>query len=741
MKRFFTLFLGVVILFSAVHIIGQDVWSQTAPGHRDGQAVVPRLVRFSGMLKDAAGQPLHGAVEVSFLLYKEEAAGEPLWFETQTVEADAQGRYSVLLGAMHPDGLPIDLFTSGEARWLGVSVGRLPEQQRVLLVAVPYALKAADADTLGGKPATAFVASDQLKEQVQSEVKAQVTESTSTVRTLVGTAPTPQAIRTTSPATFTCATSGVCVQTAQSGEGGIALRAVTQSSTGNAGIFDNLGGGKILSGRTAGYVEKFYVDSGGNIWTGGSLTANSFSGTSGAAVFGAATAGSGTTYGVRGQTVSPSGTGVFGYATSPTGPTYGLLGSNLSTSGTGLSGSASSLTGNTIGVRAVTQSPNSTAAIFDNLGGGKLISARTAGYVEKFSVDGNGNVRANVYLDLAGNPIPASLATDLNCVGCVSASEVSFNYAGSANQGGPATNALALGGVAPTGYATVGSNSFSGPQTISSGDLSVGSGNISLSQTTPAGTGVINLGGNRFMHACCSATNYNTFVGAYAGSLTSTGGYNTATGSDALHVNGVGNWNTANGADALFQNTAGAFNTASGGDALYYNTDGVGNTAIGYYALAHNCNGVSSGCAGHQNTAVGYAAGMSSDPANANVTGTDNTFLGAYSGPGTSTPLHNATAIGHRAQVSVSNALVLGGTGSNLVSVGIGTATPSRELEVNGGVRLNTTKAKPACDSTTRGTIWITLGGAGVADLVEVCTKDQTEAYLWRSFPIALPVP
>ncbi len=31
------------------------------------------------------------------------------------------------------------------------------EQPRVLLVAVPYALKAADADTIGGKPASAFV--------------------------------------------------------------------------------------------------------------------------------------------------------------------------------------------------------------------------------------------------------------------------------------------------------------------------------------------------------------------------------------------------------------------------------------------------------------------------------------------------------------------------------------------------------------------------------------------------------
>src|SRR3990170_1578308 len=33
----------------------------------------------------------------------------------------------------------------------------LEEQPRILLVSVPYALKAADAETLGGKPASAFV--------------------------------------------------------------------------------------------------------------------------------------------------------------------------------------------------------------------------------------------------------------------------------------------------------------------------------------------------------------------------------------------------------------------------------------------------------------------------------------------------------------------------------------------------------------------------------------------------------
>ncbi|HEV2351986.1 MAG TPA: hypothetical protein VG028_19310, partial [Terriglobia bacterium] len=115
------------------------------------QAVVPRLMKFSGVVHDAVGKPLTGTVDVTFSLYNTESGGSPLWFETQSVQADELGRYTALLGAMHADGLPIDLFTSGEVRWLGIQVGTEAEQQpRVLLVSVPYALKAGDAETLGG---------------------------------------------------------------------------------------------------------------------------------------------------------------------------------------------------------------------------------------------------------------------------------------------------------------------------------------------------------------------------------------------------------------------------------------------------------------------------------------------------------------------------------------------------------------------------------------------------------------
>jgi hypothetical protein len=65
--------------------------------------------------------------------------------------------------------------------------------------------------------------------------------------------------------------------------------------------------------------------------------------------------------------------------------------------------------------------------------------------------------------------------------------------------------------------------------------------------------------------------------------------------------------------------------------------------------------------------------------------------------------------------------------------VGIGASSPTRELEVNGGVRLNTAIAKPACDATSRGTFWVTQGGGGTKDTVEVCAKDASDAYAWRT--------
>jgi len=119
-------------------------------------AVVPRLVNFSGKAMDG-GKVITGVAGATFAIYSEESGGSPLWLETQNLQADTKGNYTVQLGATKPDGLPLDLFTSGEARWLGVAINSGQEQPRVLLLSVPYALKAADAETIGGLPPSAFM--------------------------------------------------------------------------------------------------------------------------------------------------------------------------------------------------------------------------------------------------------------------------------------------------------------------------------------------------------------------------------------------------------------------------------------------------------------------------------------------------------------------------------------------------------------------------------------------------------
>jgi hypothetical protein len=96
-------------------------------------------------------------VGVTFSLYSEQTGGAPLWLETQNVTADNLGHYTVLLGSTKPDGLPAEMFTSEQARWVGVQVSGQAEQPRVLLVSAPYALKAGDAETIGGLPPSAFV--------------------------------------------------------------------------------------------------------------------------------------------------------------------------------------------------------------------------------------------------------------------------------------------------------------------------------------------------------------------------------------------------------------------------------------------------------------------------------------------------------------------------------------------------------------------------------------------------------
>ena len=123
-------------------------------------ATVPRLIRIRGTVRDETGKPLTGGIGITFSLYAGENDQTAVWQESQTAQLDSAGRYSVLLGASNEVGLPQEVFSTGDARWLGVRPDGQAEQPRILLLSVAYALKAADTDMLGGKPASAFVLAD-----------------------------------------------------------------------------------------------------------------------------------------------------------------------------------------------------------------------------------------------------------------------------------------------------------------------------------------------------------------------------------------------------------------------------------------------------------------------------------------------------------------------------------------------------------------------------------------------------
>jgi hypothetical protein len=118
---------------------------------------VPKLVKFSGTAKDESGKLMTGPVGITFSLYKDQQGGSPLWVETQNVQADGAGHYTAMLGSATTEGVPLEVFSSGEAQWLGVQIQGQPAQVRVLLVSVPYALKAHGAETLSGRSISDFV--------------------------------------------------------------------------------------------------------------------------------------------------------------------------------------------------------------------------------------------------------------------------------------------------------------------------------------------------------------------------------------------------------------------------------------------------------------------------------------------------------------------------------------------------------------------------------------------------------
>jgi hypothetical protein len=160
MKKSATLLL-LLTLFCGLRLLGQ-VQAGTPANDAAPKSSVPLFVKFSGTLLELNDAPLSGSQSVVFSLYEQQIGGTPLWSETQTILPSNQGTFTVLLGSKSSLGIPASTFASGLPRWAGITPNDGVERPRVALVSVPYALKAVDADTLGGMGPDQFVSVQQL---------------------------------------------------------------------------------------------------------------------------------------------------------------------------------------------------------------------------------------------------------------------------------------------------------------------------------------------------------------------------------------------------------------------------------------------------------------------------------------------------------------------------------------------------------------------------------------------------
>src|ERR1039457_5308817 len=160
MKTNACLSLFTLSLIALVLMCGLATSAQNPVAQQPTTSSIPNLIRYGGVLKDADGAVLASqTLGITFALYKQQDGGAALWTETRNVTTDAAGQYNVMLGSSKPEGVPAELFSDQEQRYLAVQVQGQPEPTRVLLVSVPYAFKAHEAETLGGLPASAFVKS------------------------------------------------------------------------------------------------------------------------------------------------------------------------------------------------------------------------------------------------------------------------------------------------------------------------------------------------------------------------------------------------------------------------------------------------------------------------------------------------------------------------------------------------------------------------------------------------------
>ncbi len=648
----------VARLYLSLCIAASAVAQQSTP--------VPRVTYFSGAVKDATGAPGTGTVGITFSLYEEPQGGAPLWTEIQNVPLDDQGRYTVLLGSMQPEGLPQDLFSSGKARWLGVTP-QLPdaaEQPRILLVGVPYALKAADADTLGGLPASAFL---------------QAAASTPAARTQPG------------------GDSGFSSDTASAGSPDAACTKIASDGTALAN--------QVAKFTAACKIEPSAIsESGGKVGIGTTTPAATLS------VNGATTLGGTATLPATGTATATAGASSEG---------LDLLAASFdSTTSTSISehfrwqaeaaGNDTASPSGTVNLLYAQGSgtPTETGLSINSLGLFTFAPAQVFPGTGKGTITG---VTAGADLTGGGTSGAVTLALDTTKVPLLAAPN-SFTGNQTANGQWISTvstgtaplvvssttrvanlNASLLNGIPSSAFAGNGGNVFNGTQQINSG-------NLDLPQTVNAGTGMIRVSTVPFLHACCSQAAENTFVGN-SGNFATTGNANTAAGYNTLNAVTTGSNNTAVGfaagvtATAANANTTGSNNTFVGSNAGPGTATQLSNaTAIGANAVVSASNALVLGASG-----VSVGLGTTAPAAILDVEGPTPPIV--QSGNGT-----NATPV---LQVVGGN----GGTTNNFGGVG-GNGASVTITAGSGG------HGPPFGDGGQGGNVTITPGAAGAAGYI-----------------------
>jgi hypothetical protein len=533
--RYFALGLAAAFISWAAQSQAQVENARPSAPAASAPTSVPALVPYSGTVISSEARPLAGDASITFLIYNDELSGEPLFAETQNVMIDRSGRFKVELGSTLAYGLPTDLFTTGKARWLEVQIEGQKQQPRVLLTSVPYALKAADAATLGGLPASAFVLAGTSASTGAAIAPAAYPDATSTVTTTGGTA--------NKLAKF-------------SGSNAIV----------NSILYDN--GTEVGIGTTT-PTATLTVD--GTMTVAGDST---YHGSLVLPAMGTATASTAynsqliklytSAYNSSTKAVVPprfewQATAKANNTTAPT-ATLNLLSSttNASPAETGFSFN----TNGTINFAA--------GQTFPGTGVG-TITGVTAGT----DLTGGGTT-GHVTLNLDTTKVPSlAKANSFTGTQTILAGDLNLPATTSASSG-----VINIGGVPFLhGYKSGSANVFVG-----------GAGNFTTKGTNNEGTGHSAL-------KALTAGNYNTASGDSALAANTTGSDNAAFGGNALLMNTTGVENTAIGDDALFNSSTGSNNTAIGEEALFNNFIGSNNTAIGAFSGTGQAEGLTNATA------------------------------------------------------------------------------------------------------------------------------------------------